>query len=353
MSGVSSSGQLRIAIVGAGRMGRLRATAIARNPKASLVAVFDVNRESCTRLAEDFGADVAASAEEAISAAEAVMVCTPSSSHAELVVATAARGKAVFCEKPLAVSVETAAAAAAAVQEAGVPSMIGFSKRFDPARRALEDSVRSGGIGQVEMVLLTNRDPNTTGFAPLVDYLRRMHATAPFGLIRESTVHDFDTARALLGAEPIELFAIGSNVSSQEMADFGEPDMVSITMRTAAGSMCHINGAWRTSYGYDQRIEVVGSAGMLRVENGPRPPLVRYDESGAHAGRMFEGPPGNFDNWMHAFAEAYPAELDHFVDSVLAGRPPMTSVHDGLRAQVLVEAAVTSLHTGSPVTVPG
>jgi myo-inositol 2-dehydrogenase / D-chiro-inositol 1-dehydrogenase len=333
-------------------MGRLRATAIARHPSARLVAVFDTDHEACERLAAEFQVDAVGSADAAIARSEAVVISTPSKSHAELVIAAAGRGKAVFCEKPLALDVEAATAAVAAVEAADVPSMVGFSKRFDPARRALEDSVRAGEIGRVEMVLLTNRDPNTIGFRPLIDYLRELHATAPFGLIRESTVHDFDTARALLGDEPTELYAIGSNLSSSEMAEFSEPDTVSVTMRTASGSICHINGSWRTSYGYDQRIEVVGSTGMLRVENGPRPPVVRYDETGRHTGRMFEGPPGNFDNWMFAFAEAYPAELNHFVDCVLAGRRPMVSVRDGLRAQVLVEAAVASLRSGSPVAVP-
>lgn len=353
MGKVDSPAPLRIAIVGGGRMGRLRATTIARHPSAELVAVFDADRQACHRLAKDFGVDAVASAEEAMSRADAVIVSSPSNSHAELVIAAADRDKAVFCEKPLAIDVPTAAAAVAAVEAAGVLSMIGFSKRFDPARRALETSVRAGEIGRVEMVFLTNRDPSTTGFRPLVEYLRAVHETAPYGLIRESTVHDFDTARALLGDEPTELYAVGSNFSSQEMAEFSEPDAVSVTLRTASGSICHINGAWRTSYGYDQRIEVVGSIGMLRLENGPRPPVVRYDDTGRHTGRMFEGPPGNFDNWMYAFADAYPAELNHFVDCVLAGRPPVVSIHDGLRAQVLVEAAVASLRTGSPVTVPG
>jgi myo-inositol 2-dehydrogenase/D-chiro-inositol 1-dehydrogenase len=346
------SGSLPVAILGAGRMGRLRATAISRQPNARLVAVFDTDREACERLAEEFQVDAVASADAAIARAEAVVISTPSSSHAELVMAAAGRGKAVFCEKPLALNVETATAAVAAVEAAGVPSMVGFSKRFDPARRALENSVRAGEIGRVEMVLLTNRDPNTIEFRPLVDYLRKLHDTAPYGLIRESTVHDFDTARALLGDEPTELFAIGSNLSSPTMAEFSEPDTVSVTMRTASGSMCHINGAWRTSYGYDQRIEVVGSTGMLRLENEPRPPVVRYDETGGHTGRMFEGPRGNFDYWMFAFADAYPAEIDHFIDCVLSGRTPMVSVRDGLRAQVLVEAAVASLRNGSPVAVP-
>lgn len=342
---------LTIAILGAGRMGRLRAAALAEHPNARLVAVHDADAGAAGRLATEHRAKVVASVDEAIAAADAVFVSTPSNSHAEFVAAVAAGGRAVFCEKPLAVDVPSAKEATAAVERAGVPSMVGFSKRFDPARRALEDAVRRGDIGRVELLLLTNRDPNTTSYTALLDYLRAMHDEAPYGLVRESTIHDFDTARALLGEEPTELHAMGSNLASEEMAAFGEPDTVSITMRTAGGAMCHINGCWRTAYGYDQRIEAVGSLGMIRVENGPRPDLVRYDEAGAHRGRMYEGPNRNFENWMHAFRDAYTAEVHHFVDSVIDGVQPMISIRDGLRAQVLVDAAVRSLQTGQPAAV--
>jgi myo-inositol 2-dehydrogenase/D-chiro-inositol 1-dehydrogenase len=343
--------RLKIAILGAGRMGRLRAAAVAGHPRATLVAVLDADADVAERLASDHGARVVSAIDEAIAVADAVIVSTPSSSHAEYVVAAAGRGRAVFCEKPLALDVPTAVAATTAVEAAGVPSMIGFSKRFDPARRALEDAVKRGDIGRVEFVSLTNRDPNTTAYRPLLEYLRLMHDAAPFGIVRESTVHDFDTARALLGEEPTELHAVGASLASDEMAALGEPDTVSVTLRTAGGAICHIHGCWRTAYGYDQRIEAVGSTGMIRVENGPRPELVRYDEAGAHLGRMYEGPGRNFENWIYAFREAYVAELNHFLDSVLEGVEPLISVRDGLRAQVLVAAAVRSLQTGQPAPI--
>jgi myo-inositol 2-dehydrogenase/D-chiro-inositol 1-dehydrogenase len=332
-------------------MGRFRASALSGDPRTRLVSIFDADCDAARSLATDHSAEVASSAGDAIAAAEAVFICTTADSHADYVSAAAAASRATFCEKPLATDLASATAASRAVDAARVPAMIGFSKRFDPARHALEDQVRSGEIGRVELVLLTNRDPNTTTLRPLIDILRAMHDTAPFGLIRESTVHDFDTARALLGEEPTELHAIGSTLASDEMAEIGEPDTVSVTLRTASGAICHINGCWRTAYGYDQRIEVLGSTGMLQVANGPRPPTVRYDATGAHVGRMYEGPGPNHENWMHAFREAYVAEVEHFVEAVRAGSQPRITIRDGVRAQILVDAAVRSLKTGASVAV--
>jgi myo-inositol 2-dehydrogenase/D-chiro-inositol 1-dehydrogenase len=333
-------------------MGQLRARILRDDPRTLVAAVYDADAAAASRLAAEHGLDPTSTVEAAIDAADAVIVSTPAETHPAYVVEVARSGRAVFCEKPLGAGVELAAAAAAAVESAGVIGMVGFSKRFDPARRALEESVRAGELGVVEMVLLTNRDPNTTSFAPLVSHAREMHATAPYALVRESTVHDFDAARALLGAEPVELYAVGSTLASDDLRAAGEPDTLMVTMRTAGGSLCHINGSWHTAYGYDQRVEVMGSAGMSRVENGPRPAVVRHDEMGAHVGRMFEGPAGSFDFWRHAFADAYVAELTHFVDSCLADRPAAISMRDGLRAQMLVEAAVRSIASGERVSVP-
>jgi myo-inositol 2-dehydrogenase/D-chiro-inositol 1-dehydrogenase len=347
------SENIRFAILGAGRMGRIRATHLATHPDARLASVHDEDSAAAASLASDFGTDATLDLDAALATADAVFICTPAHAHAELIAAAAARGKAIFCEKPLASSTDAARQAVETAEAAAVVATIGFSKRFDPARRALEMSVRKGEIGNVEMVLLTNRDPGTVAFRPLLDYLRAQHDSAPFGLIRESTVHDMDTARALLGAEPSQLHAVGSNLSSAEMAEMGEPDAVMLTLKTASGSMCHINGSWRTAYGYDQRIEVVGSEGMLRWENGPRPPVFHYDRSGVHAGRMFEGPEiDGPDCWMYTYSDAYPAETHDFVDCLKAGRSPDVTLRDGLRAQVLVEAAVSSLQSGGPVDIP-
>ena len=350
----SSQAPLNVAILGAGRMGHVRAEAIAVYSRAQLRLTYDPIRDRSNELADRFGATAVGTVDEALSDAtiDAVFVCTPSTDHPALVIAAARAGKAIFCEKPLAITAELARAAERSVETTGVIAAIGFSKRFDPGRRLLEDQVRGGSVGEVAMVLLTNRDPNTATYQPLIDYLSEVHDSAPGGLIRESTVHDLDTARALLGEEPVEVFAVGSTRASPAMAAIGELDTVMITLRTAGGRMCQINGSWHADYGYDQRIEVLGTNGMLRLENPPRPAVVRHDQMGAHVGRMFEGPPGTYDFWRYAFAEAYPAETHAFLDVVRARTTPRITIHDGVRAQVLVEATVASWQQGIPIPIP-
>ena len=335
-------------------MGHVRAEAIAADPGTKLRLVFDPIRDRSKELSGRFGASAIGTVEEALSDStiDIVFVCTPSTDHPDLVIAAARAGKAIFCEKPLATTAELARAAEQSVAAAGVVAAMGFSKRFDPGHRLLEDQVRDGAIGDVAMVVLTNRDPNTASYQPLIDYLGQVHDTAPGGLIRESTVHDLDTARALLGEEPIEVFAVGSTRAGSAMAAIGEIDTLMVTLRTAGGRLCQINGSWHADYGYDQRIEVLGTAGMLRLENPPRPAVVRHDQAGAHVGRMYGGPPGTYDFWRYAFAEAYVAETHAFLDVVRTRGTPRISIHDGVRAQVLVEATVASWQQANPVQVP-
>jgi len=262
-------------------------------------------------------------------------------------VAAARAGKAIFCEKPLAEDIPTARAAVEEVRKAGVPSFMGFMKRFEPSHLALIQAVKAGEIGDVELVLLTNRDPKVT----LLELSRETHQTAPYTLLRESTVHDFDLARALLDDEPVEVYVAASSLVEPELGRLGEVDAAMTTMKTGRGALCHINNIWRTTYGYDQRLEVHGVKGMLRAENRPETGLVRYTDAGVLHDRLLSGPPGGSQFYFYKYAEAYPGEMNHFVESLEEGRRPMVSVEDGYRSQLLVEAAVESLKTNRPVRV--
>lgn len=342
---------LRFCIFGAGRMGHLHARTLSDHPRASLRYVVDIVPEAAERLATMYGATVAPHAETPLEDPEvdAVIITTPAGAHVELLVAAARAGKAVFCEKPIAEDIPSARAAVEEVQRAGVPTFMGFMKRFDPSFSAVIEAVRAGEIGRVELVLLTNRDPKVT----LLDYIKKTHETAPYALLRESTVHDFDMARALLGEEPVEVYVAASSLVEPEIAELGEIDTAMTTLKTASGALCHINNIWRTVYGYDQRIEVFGSAGMLRAENRPATSVVRYTAEGALHDRLLSGPPGANDFFMYKYAESYPREMNHFIEAVESGVPPSISVEDGFRAQLLVEAAVESVRTNRPVRVPG
>ncbi len=340
---------VRFCIFGAGQMGNRHARTLAEHPKAAVHSVCDLLADAAADLAGRHGAIALSDRETALAdpAVDAVVITTPASSHAELVVAAARAGKAIFCEKPLAEDIPTARAAVEEVSQAGVPSFMGFMKRFEPSHLALIQAVQAGEIGDVELVLLTNRDPKVT----LLELSQETHHTAPYTLLRESTVHDFDLARALLEDEPVEVYVAGSSLVEPELGRMGEIDAAMTTLKTGRGALCHINNIWRTTYGYDQRLEVHGAKGMLRAENRPETSLVRYTAAGVLHGRLHSGPPGGSQFYLHKYAEAYPAEMNHFVESLEEGRRPMVSVEDGYRSQLLVEAAVESLKTNRPVQV--
>ena len=340
---------VRFCVFGAGQMGERHARTLAEHPSASVYSVCDLLPSAAAALAAQHGATAVPDAEIALAdpAVDAVVITTPAISHAELVVAAARAGKAIFCEKPLAEDIPKAKAAVEEVKRAGVPSFMGFMKRFEPSHMALIQAVRAGEIGDVELVLLTNRDPKVT----LLDLSRETHLTAPYTLLRESTVHDFDMARALLDDEPVEVYVAASSLVEPEIGRLGEVDAALTTLKTRRGALCNINNIWRTTYGYDQRIEVHGSEGMLRAENRPETSLVRYTAAGALHDRLLSGPADGAQFYFHKYAEAYPREMNHFVESLEAGSPPMISVEDGYRSQLLVEAAVESLKTNRPVHV--
>ena len=340
---------VRFCIFGAGQMGNRHARTLAEHPKAAVHSVCDLLADAAADLAGRHGAIALSDRETALAdpAVDAVVITTPASSHAELVVAAARAGKAIFCEKPLAEDIPTARAAVEEVSQAGVPSFMGFMKRFEPSHLALIQAVKAGEIGDVELVLLTNRDPKVT----LLELSQETHHTAPYTLLRESTVHDLDLARALLEDEPVEVYVAGSSLVEPELGRMGEIDAAMTTLKTGRGALCHINNIWRTTYGYDQRLEVHGAKGMLRAENRRETSLVRYTAAGALHDRLHSGPPGGSQFYLHKYAEAYPAEMNHFVESLEEGRRPMVSVEDGYRSQLLVEAAVESLKTNRPVQV--
>jgi len=249
------------------------------------------------------------------------------------VIAAAAAGKAIFCEKPIDLSLKRVDACLAAVKKAGVPMLVGFNRRFDPSFKALHDRLRAGEIGTVEQVIVTSRDPGL----PPPEYLK-----VSGGQFRDMTIHDFDMARWLLGEEPVEVFATGSNLVEPWVGELGDVDSVMVVMRTASGRLAHINNSRRAVYGYDQRIEVLGSKGMLRAGN--RTPTT-VERAGADA--VTCDLPLHF--FLERYAEAYVAELKHFIAAIAAGERPSVGAPDGRQALVLADAAVESMKSGKAV----
>ena len=327
---------VRFAVLGAGRIGLVHARAITSVEGATLVAVAEPSAQAAAAVRAAYGCDIRSI--DAIAASDdvdAVVICTPTDTHADLIEQFARAGKAVFCEKPVDLDVARAKAVLATIAQTGTPLMVGFQRRFDPDFRALRAEIDAGAIGEVEMVTLTSRDPG----APPVDYIKRSG-----GIFRDMTIHDFDVARWMLGEEVETVIAAASNLVDPAIGAAGDYDSVNVILVTASGKQATITNSRRATYGYDQRIEVHGAKGSVAVDN------VRKSRVTVANGDGYTVPP-LLDFFMTRYTEAYAAEIAAFVAALAKGTPMPTTGQDGLMALALAEAALRSVREGRAVTL--
>jgi myo-inositol 2-dehydrogenase/D-chiro-inositol 1-dehydrogenase len=329
---------LEIAQFGAGRIGQIHAASIAATPGVRLRCVVDVNAEAAQKLAARHGAKALTEREAfADPRVGAVLIASSTDTHARLAIAAARAGKAIFCEKPIDLSLKKVDDCLAEVEKAGVPMFVGFNRRFDPSFAALKRRLDAGEIGAVEQVVISSRDP---GPPPLA------YVKVSGGMFRDMTIHDFDMARWLLGEEPVEVFAMGECLIDRKIGAAGDIDSAMVLLRTASDRMCHINNSRRAAYGYDQRIEVFGARGMLRAENVGETTVEHFSARGTVSDRPL-------DFFLERYAGAYRAEMSTFVLALKERKPMPVGAHDGRRALVLAEAALESLKKGKAVRIPG
>ncbi len=327
---------LRFGLLGAGRIGQTHARAIGSLSSAKLAAVFDPVEAAANAIRDQYGAKV--SSVDAImndKAIDAVLVCTPTDLHAGQIEQAARAGKAIFCEKPIDLSTERVKACLAVVKKEKAKLMIGFNRRFDPNFAEARRRIDAGAIGKVEMVQITSRDPGP----PPLSYIGRSG-----GLFRDMMIHDFDMARFLLGEEITEVTATGSVLVDPEIGKAGDVDSATATLTTASGRIAIISNSRRATYGYDQRIEVHGSAGMVSAENLRATTVTVANKDGYSIDPLL-------DFFMQRYADAYRLELTHFVEAVSTGVEPKPGGEDGLRALVLADAAVESMRSGKRISV--
>ncbi len=331
--------RLRIALIGAGRIGQVHAKNVAQSESAHLAWVVDVDRDAAQRLAERYGAQGTTEPRRAFDddAVDAVIIASPTPTHVELIVAAANQRKAIFCEKPIDLDLDRVDDALEAVERAEVPFFVGFNRRFDPSFSRLKAQLATGRIGRLELLAITSRDPSP----PSTEYLARSG-----GLFADMMIHDFDMARWLLGEEPVEIFATASTLVDPVIAELGDVDTALVTLRTDSGALCQISNSRRAAYGYDQRVEVHGAAGMLIAENAATNTVSRFTEAG-----LARDPAPRF--FVERYAEAYRAELEHFVQAIRTdGLPLLVGPEDGRQALVLAHAAQEALSRRRAVPVP-
>ncbi len=332
------SEELRLGVIGAGRIGMLHAQNISRHiPRARVVVVADPRLVCARAAAATSGAeDAVADFREVMKRddVDAVVICSSTDTHARIIGAAAAAGKHVFCEKPVDHDLERIRKALRAVDRAGVMLQVGFNRRFDPDFKALAARAHAGEIGTLQMVRITSRDPEP----PPVEYIK-----VSGGLFMDMTIHDLDMARHLVREPVVEVFATGS-CHDAAIAATGDVDTAVVILRFASGALCCIDNARRSIYGYDQRIEVFGRGGCLTVPN--RTPT--HVEAWNGKGQQREKPQLFF---LERYRESYVAEMQEFVECVRAARAPTVNGQDGLQAVLLAQAARLSCAENRPVSV--
>ncbi|MCK8779740.1 inositol 2-dehydrogenase [Rhizobium sp. NTR19] len=327
---------VRLALLGAGRIGKVHARAIAEDKRAKLVAVVDAMADAAQAIADSTGCKVSTiEAVEADGDIDAVIICTPTNTHADLIERFAKAGKAVFCEKPIDLDVARAKACVEVVRETGAKIMLGFNRRFDPHFQAVRRAIDDGKIGTVEMVTITSRDPGP----PPAEYIK-----VSGGIFRDMTIHDFDMARFLLGEEIETVMASGSNLVDPKIGELGDYDSASLILTTKSGKQAIISNSRRASYGYDQRIEVHGSLGSVAAEN-QRPVSIEIANKDGYTR------PPLHDFFMTRYTAAYAAEIAAFIDCVTSGTAASPSAEDGVVALALADAALRAAKEGVAVRV--
>ncbi len=327
---------LRIGLLGCGRIGQVHARSASQIEGVTVTAVADAFPDPADALAAKTGATVLdADALIESNNVDAVVIGTPTDTHYDLIHAAARAGKAIFCEKPVDMSADRIRDCIKVVEAAGVPFMTAFNRRFDPNFANVQNRIADGEVGDVEIVTILSRDPSP----PPISYIE-----SSGGLFRDMMIHDLDMARFLLGEEPVSVYAVGASLVDPEIGKAGDVDTAAVTLTTASGKICQISNSRRANYGYDQRIEVHGSKGMLRAENM----LENTVEVATEAG-FRKAPAQHF--FLERYEAAYRAEMAHFVEAVNNGVDIAPGITDGLRAQMLADAAASSLEQGKPISL--
>ena len=326
---------MKVALFGAGRIGKVHAASIKMDPRSDLVAVTDVMTDAADALAQEHG--IAARPAEAIladPAIDAMLIASSTNTHADLIEAGVKAGKAIFCEKPIDLSLSRAQAVRGVAAHHDRPMMMGFNRRFDPNFAALKAALAGGEIGKGELLAVTSYDPAP----PPVSYIK-----VSGGLYRDMMIHDFDMCAFLFGM-PKTVMAHGSCLVDPEIGAAGAIDTAVVVLTYEDGRIATIRNSRRAPYGYDQRVEVLGADGTLSAENEIENTLVKSTTAGVQSAK-----PVYF--FLERYMRAYAIEWSAFVDAVVDGAPVPATIEDGVNALALAEAANRSLAEGRPVDV--
>jgi myo-inositol 2-dehydrogenase/D-chiro-inositol 1-dehydrogenase len=326
---------VRIAVLGAGRIGRMHAELLARQvPGAAVASVYDAVPAVAAEVGANLGVPVATTLDEVFASdADAVAICSSTDTHVELMERAAAAGKDIFCEKPVSLDLTLVDRGLAAVTKAGVKFQVGFNRRFDPAHQSVRDAVADGSLGDIHMVRITSRDPAP----PPIAYIK-----VSGGIFLDMTIHDFDMARFVTGSEVVEVYAQGAVRVDPAIGEAGDIDTAVIVLTHENGCITTIDNSRQAVYGYDQRVEAFGSKGLAASDNPPSHPGVRRTPQGTVTPTI----PYFF---LDRYIPSYVREWGAFVDYVRGDGPSPVAANDGRAPLVIGLAAWKSVREHRPV----
>lgn len=331
--------KIKIGIIGAGRIGKVHTETIVQSiPEAEVVSIVDVNISEAENLAKRFRVvNFSSNYIDIINNPEidAVIICSPTDTHAEYIIAAAIAGKHIFCEKPIDLDLNIIQNALDVVDDNNVKMMIGFNRRFDPNFKKIKQMVLEDKIGEPHILKITSRDPAP----PPAEYV-----AVSGGMFLDMTIHDFDMARFIVGSEVEEVFVVAGVMVDPKIGEAGDVDTALITLKFKNGAMGVIDNSRKAVYGYDQRVEIFGSKGMIRVDNNAPDNHNYYSEDGVHASL-----PLNF--FMDRYIEAYANEMKEFIHVILDDKPISVGGLDGFYAVMIGLAAKKSVEEKRPVKI--
>jgi len=330
---------LNFALIGAGRIGKMHAEIINSNPETNLKFVYDVNKEFASEVANINNAQVVKNPEDAITSIDtnAVLIASATPTHIQFIKMAANAGKAVFCEKPIDLDIDKVNKCKEELKDIKSPIQIGFNRRFDLSHSKAQQARVNKEIGDLEMIIITSRDPA----APGLDYLN-----AAGGFFRDTTIHDFDLSRFILGDDPIiQVSAFGENLFDENAKIANDFDTAMFILKSKSGVLIHINNSRRAVYGYDQRVELFGSKGMVISNNQTSNSLERYTSSSTSSKDLIHF------FFIERYQQAYRDQFNSFVETINTNSKPKVTFEDGRKALIIANAAYDSFENKKTVDI--
>jgi myo-inositol 2-dehydrogenase/D-chiro-inositol 1-dehydrogenase len=327
---------INVGVIGLGRIGKVHLeNLLYRIPEAHVITAYDPNRDK-QNYAKELGVPVVTqSEEEAINheQLDAVFICSPTTTHVDIIKKAIDGGKHIFCEKPLDLSIDNIETVSKWVNKSEIKLQVGFNRRFDANFKHIRQEVQEGNIGEPHILTITSRDPTP----PPIEFI-----PTSGGLFMDMTIHDFDMARFIVGSEVVEVFAKAAVKVDDAIKEFDDVDTATIQLEFANGCLGQINNSRQSGYGYDQRLEIFGSNGMARLGNNYPNSTVVHNKKGRHSVN-----PLYF--FMERYTEAYCEEVRSFVKAVVNDTPVEVSVADALAATKIALACKASIHQNLPI----